>query len=175
MYQTGSGVPQDLVAAYKWYSIAASLMSNSTELGRNYPGRNRDRIAAHLAPTQLARAQRWRGNGGPRGKRRAGRGPGSAIPTYPAAPRGANGSQIYSASLPSSATIPARRTALWVRARAAIRAFQTTIGLPVDGRVSNGLLVALIVAIRATRAAKSASASARAAGCGWSRPGPASG
>lgn len=64
MYQTGSGVPQDLVAAYKWYSIAASLMSNSTEPGRNYPGRNRDRIAGHLAPDAACPgatlARQWR-------------------------------------------------------------------------------------------------------------------
>ena len=44
------------------------------------------------------------------------------------------------------------------RTRAAIRAFQTTVGLPADGRLSNSLLTAFIVAIRAVRATRKASA-----------------
>jgi len=44
------------------------------------------------------------------------------------------------------------------RTRAAIRAFQTTVGLPADGRLSNSLAVAFIVAVRAARATGKASA-----------------
>lgn len=161
MYESGSGVPRDPVAALKWYNIAASRFPESND--RNYAARNRDRVAARLTPAQRARAQRLAQQWRPRKEtaRRTGRGSGgSGIPggTAERRKRIANVQRTL-AELgydPGPADgVMGRRT------RAAIRAFQTTVGLPADGRLSNSLATAFIVAIRAVRASRNASASAR--------------
>ena len=50
-YAIGSGVFQDYVQAHKWFSVAAS---------RGHPSANKDRdkIAGHMTPDQVAEARR---------------------------------------------------------------------------------------------------------------------
>jgi len=51
MYGTGRGVPQDFAHAYAWYSVAAAA-------GNDLARRNRDAVAAQMAPSQVEAAQR---------------------------------------------------------------------------------------------------------------------
>jgi TPR repeat protein len=52
MYQNGQGVTQDVIEAYKWYSLAAAQGNTNAE-------RNLDNLAAVLTPEQLAEGS-WR-------------------------------------------------------------------------------------------------------------------
>ena len=56
MYNSGLGVPQDLVQAHKWFSLAASRATRADvrEQGTN----NRDIVATSMTPQQIAEAQR---------------------------------------------------------------------------------------------------------------------
>lgn len=64
MYEEGLGVPRNLERSYIWFSIAASRFPASDETHGHLAARNRDRIAAYLPASILARAQRiarmWR-------------------------------------------------------------------------------------------------------------------
>ncbi len=51
MYRRGRGVPQDDVLAHMWWSLSAAQ-------GHENARRDRDRLAARIAPAQLAVAQR---------------------------------------------------------------------------------------------------------------------
>ena len=55
MYEDGQGVPQDYVAAHKWYNLEASRGTASDEW-RTYI-EARDRVARKMTPAQLAEAQ----------------------------------------------------------------------------------------------------------------------
>ena len=50
MYQSGQGVPQDIVQAYMWWDLAAAGVLNSRL--------NRDIVAERMTPAQIAEAQR---------------------------------------------------------------------------------------------------------------------
>ena len=50
MYDNGLGVPQDYVIAHMWFNLAAAS-------GFNEAARNRDMVARHMTPAQLADAQ----------------------------------------------------------------------------------------------------------------------
>jgi TPR repeat protein len=54
MYDKGQGVTQDYVRAHMWYSLAASTPSGEDREGAT---RDRDAVAIHLSPAQVARAQ----------------------------------------------------------------------------------------------------------------------
>jgi uncharacterized protein len=58
IYANGEGVPQDYVQAHQWYNLAASRYSASQAAGRNDAVHNRDLVASHMTPEQLAEAQR---------------------------------------------------------------------------------------------------------------------
>ena len=51
MYEEGNGVPKDYVAAYMWYTLAASR-------GSKKASNNRDRVAEQMTSPQIAEAQR---------------------------------------------------------------------------------------------------------------------
>ena len=61
IYELGAGMPQDFLLAYFWYNLAAS---QATGAHRDSAVRDRDEIARHLTPDQLAQAQQmareWR-------------------------------------------------------------------------------------------------------------------
>jgi uncharacterized protein len=49
-FETGEGVPQNLVTAYIWYNLAAAI-------GLRAAAQDRDRLAVKLPPEQLILAQ----------------------------------------------------------------------------------------------------------------------
>ena len=158
MYETGSGVPRDRVAALKWYTIAAARFSDSND--RSFAARNRGRVAARLTAAQRARAQRlarqWRPRKETARRSRPGHGGSGTRGGIAETRRRVANVQRLLAELgydPGPAD-----GVMGPRTRAAIRAFQTTVGLPADGRLSNGLAAAFVVAIRAVRATRKASA-----------------
>ena len=51
MYDNGEGVPQDYVTAHMWFNLAAAS-------GYNEAVRNRDMVARHMTPAQIAEAQK---------------------------------------------------------------------------------------------------------------------
>ncbi len=55
MYDKGHGVPQDYVAAYKWYNLAASRLTGET---RQAAVNNRESVAALMTSAQIAEAER---------------------------------------------------------------------------------------------------------------------
>jgi TPR repeat protein len=61
IYAKGQGVPQDYVQAYMWFNRAARRASDTE--GRDRAVRNRDSVAAHMTPAQIAEArglaQKW--------------------------------------------------------------------------------------------------------------------
>jgi hypothetical protein len=57
MYAEGEGVPKDDVQAHLWFDLAASRFSTGS-LNSGIAGRNRDRVAGLMNPTQIAEAQR---------------------------------------------------------------------------------------------------------------------
>ena len=61
MYDFGQGVPQDYVNAYMWYNVAAAHMTGNDQ---KFSTVNRDKIARHMTPAQVAEAQKlareWR-------------------------------------------------------------------------------------------------------------------
>ncbi len=56
MYGKGRGVPQDYVQAHMWYNLAALRFPPGTD--RAIPVKNRDIVAKHMTPAQIAEAQR---------------------------------------------------------------------------------------------------------------------
>ena len=55
MYDTGQGVPQDDVEAYKWYNLATTYADADQQ---EEFAEARDRAAARLTPEQLAEGQK---------------------------------------------------------------------------------------------------------------------
>jgi hypothetical protein len=55
MYEKGQGVPQDYVQAHKWYSLSASI---ATGVLRGMAEDNREGVAEHMTPEQIAEAER---------------------------------------------------------------------------------------------------------------------
>jgi uncharacterized protein len=51
MYDQGEGVQQDYVTAHMWFNLAAAR-------GYNDAVRNRDAVARHMTPAQVAEAQK---------------------------------------------------------------------------------------------------------------------
>ena len=163
MYEDGAGVPQDLVQAHKWYNLAASRASGVDQDLREKAVRSRDRIAARLTPAQLAKAQRLAREWQPRTSTaeppvHEQRPSTSAAPAPRAPNAGADSTRDRIANLQRALRrlgydpgpvdgIPGART------RAAIRAFQTDAGLPVNGRISERLESAVLAAIVAAEQA----------------------
>ncbi|MXW90932.1 MAG: hypothetical protein F4114_15320 [Rhodospirillaceae bacterium] len=142
MYEGGKGIPRDPVQAHKWFNLAASRAAASDKKLRERAVVNRDRVAAQLTGAQLARAQRlarvWR----PR--------TGAADSTPPAA--GGDDRRRVAAVQRALAQLgydpgPADGIA-GPKTRNAVRAFQAAAGLPVDGRVSEGLERTVLAALR---------------------------
>lgn len=157
LYESGRGVRRDLVRAHMSYNLAASRSSESETSLRASAVRGRERVAAKLTPARLARAQRlareWR--------------PGRDTAPPPSAADAEQRRKIVAAVQrvlaglgydPGPADgIPGART------RAAIRAFQTSVGLPADGRVSKRLMDSLAAAaVAAERVAARSGAPRRA-------------
>ena len=163
MYDDGEGVPQDLVQAHKWYNLAASRASGVDQDLREKAVRSRDRIAARLTPAQLAKAQRLARQWQPRTSTaeppvHEQRPSTSAAPAPRAPNAGADSTRDRIANLQRALRrlgydpgpvdgIPGART------RAAIRAFQTDAGLPVNGLISERLESAVLAAIVAAEQA----------------------
>ena len=57
-YDTGQGVPRDLVQAYKWYDVAAMRFPASAADNRAQAIKSRDLVAARMTPPQVAEAQK---------------------------------------------------------------------------------------------------------------------
>ena len=140
LYESGRGVRRDLVRAHMSYNLAASRSSESETSLRASAVRGRERVAAKLTPARLTRAQRlareWR--------------PGRYTAPPTSAADAEQRRKIVAAVQRALAGlgydpgpadgIPGART------RAAIRAFQTSIGLPADGRLSERLMDSLVAA-----------------------------
>ena len=157
MYEDSASVPKDFVQAHKWYNLAASRASSSDPDLREKAVRSRDRIAARLTPTQLARAQRLAREWRPRAPTaeppvHEQRPSTSATLTPRASNAGAESTRDRIANLqralhrlgydPGAVDgIPGART------RAAIRAFQADAGLPATGQVSERLESAVPTAV----------------------------
>ena len=157
MYEFGHGVHQDLVQAHKWYNLAASRASSSDPDLREMAVRSRDRIAARLTPTQLAKTQRlareWRPQTStaepPVHKQR----PSTSAALTPSAPNaGAESTRDRIVNLQRAL----RRLGygpgpvdgiLGARTKTAIRAFQADAGLLVTGQISEHLESAVLAAI----------------------------
>ena len=62
MYDNGQGVPQDYVQAHLWFNLAASRLRPGET--RDKAIKNRDLVAEHMTPAQIAEAQKlareWR-------------------------------------------------------------------------------------------------------------------
>ena len=144
MYEDGKGVPRDHVRAHMWFNMAAARTPAADEDLRTKAIRNRDRVARLLSPGALARAQRLAREWEPG----AGAGPASPPP------------EAWNGGMDARSRIVAIQLALvrlgyqpgpadgvlGQKTRAAIRAFQASAGLPVDGRPSDRLKRALALA-----------------------------
>jgi uncharacterized protein len=58
MYKNGRGVPQDYSQAHKWLTLAAAGFPASEAERRDKAIKNRESIASHMTPAQVAEAQR---------------------------------------------------------------------------------------------------------------------
>jgi TPR repeat protein len=142
MHATGEGVPQDDVRAYTWANLAAARSADETE--RKLSAKLRDLVATQLTPVQRARGQELARNWRPASQSVSG----AASP-----PRLLSDEEFFG----KSAALKGVQTNLAAlgydpgpadgvmgrRTRAAIRAFQADVGLPVDGQVSDQLIAAL--------------------------------
>ncbi|MXY38705.1 MAG: hypothetical protein F4Y62_02725 [Rhodospirillaceae bacterium] len=157
LYETGRGVRRDFIRAHMSYNLAASRSSESEEGIRAAAVRGRERVGAKLSPAGIARAQRmareWR--------------PGTNAAPAPPAADTEQSRKIVAAVQRSLAGLgydpgPADGI-LGARTRAAIRAFQKSVGLPVDGRLSARLMDSLVAAaVAAGRVATRSGAKRRA-------------
>ena len=55
LYANGKGVPTDYAKAYMWWSLA---VAHSTGDRQNHATKNRDEVADHMTPAQIAEGQR---------------------------------------------------------------------------------------------------------------------
>jgi S1-C subfamily serine protease len=144
-YVLGQGVTQDDVQAYMWLNLGATrsdgeLRKRSAEL--------RDEVAARLTPVQRARAQELARNWRPESQ---------PVPQLASPPRALTDEESLGMSAALEG-VQAKLAALGYdpgpvdgvmgrRTRAAIRAFEADVGLPVDGQTSDQLIAALSDAV----------------------------
>ena len=140
-YFEGIGVPQDYVQAYIYANLAAAGLQGED---KKAAAMLRDDVAARLTPAARARAQEltrnWRPDAQP-------------APQVASPPRALTDEDVLGKSA-AVEDVQAKLAALgydpgpadavmgW-RTRAAIRAFQADVGLPVDGKISDRLIAAL--------------------------------
>ena len=141
MHEYGEGVTQDFVKAHKWYNLAASRISASKREVREIAARGRERVEALLAEAQLDEAQQLAREWQPLFYL------GMSVLVAPLA----NGGDVHLAELQWALALLGYDVGppdgiLGHKTRAAIRAFQISAGLPVDGRVSARLENAVISA-----------------------------
>ncbi len=143
MYERGEGVPRDPVQAHMWSNLAASALPPGE--GRDTAVENRDFVAEQLSPSELVRAQQMARNWRPG---LSGMGETAASPDLPelSGPARELVQNIQEALAvlgydpgPADGT-PGPQT------RAAIRAFQADLELPVTGEVSKELLLLALIA-----------------------------
>jgi TPR repeat protein/S1-C subfamily serine protease len=168
MYEGGRGVPQDYFQAYHWYNVAASRLPSGEK--RDIAAEWRDSIGERMTSEQLALAQEmarnWRPkpekpapldfselspvpDTPPQGSQSFGEGDPEAFPYRPAPPRASQSDIIeVQSALASLGYDPGPADGvLGSKTRAAIRAYQAAVGLPVDGEVSDVLLASLRTAL----------------------------
>ncbi len=148
-YILGRGVAQDDVQAYMWLNLAAARSDGEL---RKLSAELRDKVAARLTRVQRARGQElarnWR--------------PGSQPAPQVASPGRIIGEEEFMGRSAALEGVQANLAALGYdpgpadgvmgrRSRAAIRAFEADVGLPVDGQVSDHLIAALSDAIASGR------------------------
>ncbi len=144
MYFKGWGVPQDYIQAHIWFNLAASRAENGEV--RDNAVKNRDIVAGHMTPAQVAEAQRlaraWRP------KKQV-----AATSSRPDAGGATDDRQRIvrvQRGLASLGYDPGPADGIMGgKTRAAIRAFQSKMGLPVTGEISKGLESAIRSAKRA--------------------------
>ena len=144
MYEDGKGVPRDHVRAHMWFNLAAARFPATEKDRRTKAIWNRDRVARLLSPGALARAQRlareWK--------------PGAGAGPVSPPPEARNGGMDARSRIVAIQLALARLGyqpgpadgVLGQKTRAAIRAFQASAGLPVDGRPLDRLKRALALA-----------------------------
>ena len=141
MHEHGEGVTQDFVKAHQWYNLAASRLSSSDGEILDIALSGRDRVAGRLAQAQLAEAQRLAREWQPMFYL------GMSVLVAPLA----NDGDVQLAELQWALTLLGYDVGspdgiLGPKTRAAIRAFQLSAGLPVNGRLSERLESAVISA-----------------------------
>ena len=144
MHEHGEGVTQDFVKAHQWYNLAASRLSSSEREILDIALSGRDRVAGRLAQAQLAEAQRLAREWQPMFYL------GMSVLVAPLA----NGGDVQLAELQWALTLLGYDVGspdgiLGPKTRAAIRAFQLSAGLPVNGRLSEQLESAVMAAFLA--------------------------
>lgn len=144
MLEHGEGVARDFVKAHKWYNLAASRLPPSESEILELTLSGRDRVAGRLAQAQLAEAQRlareWK--------------PGLYLGMSVLVAPMAGGGDVHVAELQWALIrlgydVGNPDGILGPKTRAAIRAFQVSAGLPVNGRLSEQLESAVISAFLA--------------------------
>jgi TPR repeat protein len=152
MYEEGRGVAQDYLQAHMWYNLATSQFEPGPE--RDAAAKAREDVAYKMAPAKVALAQQMARNWYPKPQQP------DALATAPQPPPGyelveptpqqASHAQVAEAQAALAALAydpgPADGV-LGSRTRAAIRAYQAAVGLPVDGEVSDALLASLRTAL----------------------------
>jgi TPR repeat protein/S1-C subfamily serine protease len=143
MYADGRGLPQDYVLAYMWLNLAAARLGGER---REEAVAARDEIAARLSRTERARGQELARNWQPRSTAGSeGASPNAFQAEFDRRARRDREVQQLLADLgydpgPADGVVGPRT-------RAAIRAFQADVGLPVDGQISDELHTALTDAL----------------------------
>jgi hypothetical protein len=159
VYVRGQGVPQDFVLAYMWINLGMAELPAGTD--RASWVESRAILARKMTPAQLARAQEMARNWRPRLAASGGIGSPAYADTERAEPPR---TQRHAEPNPFRAALElqARQNrevqrllgelgydpgpadgVIGPRTRAAVRAFQTDAGLPVDGEISDELYAAL--------------------------------
>jgi uncharacterized protein len=139
MYADGRGLPRDYVLAYMWLNLATARVQKEL---REFAVEKRDEVAARLSPAQLARGQELARNW----RLRSTAGSEGASPNLFEAEleRRARRDREVQQLLADLGYDPGPIDGVMgPRTRAAIRAFQADVGLPVDGQVSDELRAAL--------------------------------
>ena len=146
MYARAQGVPQDYVQAYMWLNLAAVGETYGAEMREidAAVAETRDIVAARLSPAQRAQAEEMARNWRPESQP----GPNVASPPPTVTDEDVVGKSAVVADVQAELAAlgygpgPADGV-MGARTRAAIRAFQTDAGLPVDGQISDQLIAAL--------------------------------
>ena len=141
MHEHGEGVTQDFVKAHQWYNLAASRLPSSESEILDIALSGRNRVAGRLAQAQLAEAQRLAREWQPMFYL------GMSVLVAPLA----NGGDVLLAELQWALILLGYDVGspdglLGPKTRAAIRAFQLSAGLPVNGRLSEQLENAVMAA-----------------------------